>query len=43
LSAHHKNLFERLFVFSLASNMAFHSTVPVLAFSTRLMKTLKVI
>jgi nucleotide-binding universal stress UspA family protein len=32
MSAHHKNLFERLFVFSLASKMAFHSTVPVLAF-----------
>jgi nucleotide-binding universal stress UspA family protein len=32
MSSHHKNVFERIFAFSLASKMAFHSTVPVLAF-----------
>ncbi|MEL1242693.1 universal stress protein [Flavobacterium sp. DGU11] len=30
MSIHHKNLFERLFLFSLSKQMAFHSTIPVL-------------
>ncbi|AWH86410.1 hypothetical protein HYN59_15410 [Flavobacterium album] len=30
MSIHHKNLFERLFLFSLSRQMAFHSTIPVL-------------
>lgn len=32
MTVHHKNFIERLFAFSLASKMAFHTTVPILAF-----------